>query len=424
MADTFSEKNLQSWIEILLIYAANFNNKGRRWFSCADIVMNYCIAWQEYEMTGDIRSQVGRLVSNLPKKGATNEPEVDKIDAILDIMVARGLLERKLDTIARMAFEITNKGREHDAMRILQAPEHITQKDRPKIVIIVVRDDEHRAVLDRLPTPTTVFAGNHRTYTVGKVECRSGAQYSVAVVRTPEQGPNAAQDTARDAIEDLDPAWIVLTGIGGGIPSHEFTLGDVVVATRLHDFSVGAHMEGAAPELTNQGGPMTKEVQDLLALLPALRDDLSGWESEESIRVPRPPVELTAPLFYGAKSWRHEVKKSLQFHFHHSRRTSPIVTTRAIASDGYLVKDTKIITQWKKSARDLIAVEMELSGVYVAARRRQKEYSIVAIRGISDIVGYHRNAKWTAYACESAGSFCMSLLKNMPTHFLPQFEKP
>ena len=168
---------------------------------------------------------------------------------------------------------------------------------------------------------------------------------------------------------------------------------------------------------------MTKKVQDLIALLPGLKDELAGWESEKSLSVPRPPVKFSAKLFYGEKCRRGEVRKSLKFHLQNSARTSPIAKTGAIAGDGYLIKDTKVITQWKETARDLIAVEMELSGVYGAARRRDKEYSIVAIRGISDIVGYRRDAKWTAYACESAGSFCMSLLKNMPAHFLPKLEK-
>ena len=45
-------------------------------------------------------------------------------------------------------------------------------------------------------------------------------------------------------IDDLNPEWLMLVGIAGAIPSEEYTLGDVVVATRLHDFTVRAAIEG------------------------------------------------------------------------------------------------------------------------------------------------------------------------------------
>jgi len=76
------------------------------------------------------------------------------------------------------------------------------------VVIVTIREDENRAVLDRLPG-RVIRGYTNRTYAVGKIRSRYGAEYSIAVIRTSEQGPNAAQDTARDAIEDLKPSWIL-----------------------------------------------------------------------------------------------------------------------------------------------------------------------------------------------------------------------
>jgi hypothetical protein len=45
-------------------------------------------------------------------------------------------------------------------------------------------------------------------------------------------------------------------------------------------------------------------------------------------------------------------------------------------------------------------------------------YSIITIRGLSDIVGFDRDDAWTTYACHTAGAFCVALLENMPGHFL------
>jgi nucleoside phosphorylase len=281
-----------------------------------------------------------------------------------------------------------------------------------------MRDDENEAVLDRL-SPAGFYAGKHRTYAVATVHHRTKGDYPIAVMRTSEQGPNKAQDIARDAIEDLDPEYIVLSGIAGGVPSKEFTLGDVLVATRLHDFSVGALMPNSPPQVTNQGGPMTKRVQDLVTLLPALRPQLAGWQSAESIRIPRPPVKITPEALYGDADWQKNVRESLEYQFGEQRKTEPIATGRAIASSGNLIKNAEIVAIWQKAARDLMGMEMELSGVYEAANRAHKMYSVIAVRGLSDIVGFRRDDAWTKYAAHTAGAFCVALLKNMPENFLP-----
>jgi nucleoside phosphorylase len=79
-----------------------------------------------------------------------------------------------------------------------------------------------------------------------------------------------------------------------------------------------------------------------------------------------------------------------------------------------LIKDSRIVKEWLKHARDLGAVEMELAGVQAAANRLKKQYPVICIRCLSDIVGYEREPGWTHYACESGAAFCIWLLKHMP----------
>ena len=45
-----------------------------------------------------------------------------------------------------------------------------------------------------------------------------GDQKGVAVVRCLEPGQGLAQDAARDMIDDLDPEWLLVVGIAGGVP--------------------------------------------------------------------------------------------------------------------------------------------------------------------------------------------------------------
>jgi nucleoside phosphorylase len=78
-----------------------------------------------------------------------------------------------------------------------------------------------------------------------------------------------------------------------------------------------------------------------------------------------------------------------------------------------LVKDTKILATFLlKVARQVLAVEMESAGVYRAATGRG--VPLVAIRGLSDIVGFKRAPEWTAYACHSAAAFTRAFLRTKP----------
>ena len=113
------------------------------------------------------------------------------------------------------------------------------------------------------------------------------------------------------------------------------------------------------------------------------------------------------------KFWQQKILESLQWHFGNppQRPAQPLYKTRAIASSGSLIRDTSILIQWLQNARGIAAIEMESGGVFQAAQRlRKQEYPVMAIRGISDIVGLQRDPLWTPYACHSAAAFTHALL--------------
>ncbi len=279
--------------------------------------------------------------------------------------------------------------------------------------IITTREDEFASVLKHFPK-TRYAKGRHRSYVISDLSINDTETYVIACVRCVEQGISAAQDVARDLIEDLKPQWILLVGIAGGVPEYEFTLGDVVIATRLNDFSVEAAIEGEPTKLDGKGGYMHKSIQDLLAILPAMTTELKGWNNKKKIGQDQPPVEISNERLYGDDSWKSKVKKTLLTHFNSSKKRRPICTTAPIASSNKLVKDADLLEQWQESAKQIKAVEMELSGVYTAARRMDREYPILAIRGISDIVGFERDSGWTSYACNTAAAFAYALIMTRP----------
>ena len=125
---------------------------------------------------------------------------------------------------------------------------------------------------------------------------------------------------------------------------------------------------------------------------------------------------------YGPADWRRELRKTLEHHH------GPDATPRApryvagpIASSDRLVKDPDLLVAWLQSARSLLAIEMESGGVYRAARAR---CPMLAIRGISDIVGLKRADAWTKYACASAAAFTRAFLRTRPIELGPDAAAP
>lgn len=278
--------------------------------------------------------------------------------------------------------------------------------------IITFRDDELEAVL-KFFQPFQQRKCARRSYTVASVTTNSGRVIKVAVLRSHEQGHAAAQAAASDVISDLDPKWLVLVGIAGAVPESEFSLGDVVVAGRISDFSVTAALSDGSKEYAAHSAPAHKAVQDLVSRFVPLKAQIGEWGTKERTGVDRPVVELTHDKFVGPPEWVEKVLKALQASFGPTGveiRRQPIVTSAAVGSGNMLQKDPALLKEWLIFSRDLKAIEMELPGVYEAARDVQGDRPVLAIRGISDIVGFKRSSEWTAYACLTAASFAYALI--------------
>jgi len=240
--------------------------------------------------------------------------------------------------------------------------------------------------------------------------------YRLALVRSISQGAGEAQRRTSNMIEDLDPSWLMLVGIAGGTPSSEFTLGDVVVATELHEFSVRAALFGKDIGYRLGGGAMAPEVENFIGLLVAREPELRNWNEITAIGKPSPPVDVKRRgAIYGDKDWRKEVRKSISYHFPTKlTERKPKITTRPFAGGNILMKDDALWQQWRSKARQVEAVEMELEGVYTAARTNRRVYPVLVSKGISDIVGFRRDERWTTYACETAAAAAIAMLGLRP----------
>src|SRR5947209_84240 len=196
----------------------------------------------------------------------------------------------------------------------------MTQVD---FALITIRPDEFAAVLQRFPTKVQKGKSG-RTYGIAQVPTKIGKTCSVAVVRCSEQGNDAAQQVANDVINDLDPQILLVVGIAGGVPSDDFTLGDVIISTRIDNLNVSKRFEDGREEFDIRSG-IHPGISDITASLLLYQKELAGWNDLNSITLNRPEVDLQqfetdefrAKIADGQKnaSWYRKVRASITSHF-------------------------------------------------------------------------------------------------------------
>jgi nucleoside phosphorylase len=270
------------------------------------------------------------------------------------------------------------------------------------------------AVLDRLSNRWQLNK-RREIYECATIQTSNGRQMNVTVARCLAQGNLESSIVTSQLLEEVKPRWILLVGIAGGVPANEFSLGDVLIASRYLDFSVTGAIEGARVEQNVSGGGFHSDVEKLLKHLPADRDALTGWSSTESLNQSFPPLAIPSavgdPLLYGDDKWQSTVLNSLQHHFGSGPRP-PQTHIGPTGSANVLMKDTELTRQWLSTARSIVNVEMELAGVYKACCAYNSELpKLLAIRGISDVIGYKRSHEWLNYACHSAAAFSISMIQ-------------
>ena len=290
-----------------------------------------------------------------------------------------------------------------------------TLKGQVDIGIITIRMDEFEAMLDRFDFLRMVRSPS-REYHFTRVQTALNEELGIAIARSPEQGTGPAQALTTNMIGDLNPDWIFVVGIAGGFADSDFTLGDVLLSKRVHDFSVSAALDGNVQQFQDMGGPMHQDVENLVVNLPAKKAALGDWSDPKNVGLARPaeviPSSHADPAFYGSERAREKTYKALKRHFSTaSTPRNPRFWDAPLISGNTLLKNTELADGWRQNARHAAGVEMEIAGACLAARYNGGG-RVLAIRGISDIVGYVRRPEWTEFACRSATAFAFALIKS------------
>lgn len=273
--------------------------------------------------------------------------------------------------------------------------------------ILTIREDEFAAVLHHFPV--NALALGRRQYNLSNLNGSGGLSRRIAVIRCTEQGGREAQAAAHDFLDELRPKWLLVIGIAGGRPSTEFAPGDVVISSRVYDFSVEAVLKDGERQYNLGGGPLHPQAANAAANLTASMGN-SDWNSPKMIPPKRPSLVITKDRLEGPENWRRMVKESLS---NQVGRKRPQAIAGPIASSDRLLRNAEVFGVWLKVARQVYAVDMESAGIYRAAYARQVPF--LAIRGISDIIGLKRDdPRWTTYACCSAAAFAYDFVSTLP----------
>lgn len=283
-------------------------------------------------------------------------------------------------------------------------------KGKVDFAIITLLHDEFIAVLDRFPG--VMVKSQNRSYWISRVPVRDGSTAVVAVARASELGLAETQALALHIIDDLDPHFILRVGVGVGVPGFEHTLGDVVLSMMIHYLEIETGGEYHPARFALDGNPLSHAVTNLVTANPLA---LQGWDTPESIGRNRPPVHWSRPeALDGDDGWKKRVVDSLAHHFGPSAvPRGPVVRSGSILCSDTLINDPQALEQWLGITRKALAVDMEATGVLLRATTGGgRAHPFIAILGMSDIVGFHRQPGWTDYACRSAAAFTLALVRS------------
>lgn len=249
--------------------------------------------------------------------------------------------------------------------------------DRVDIGIVTVQEIELEAVLEHIP-PYRRLLGR-RVYNLCRLKTEKEDTYQIAVLRGLSTGTTDTMEAVRDLMEELSPIWLFLVGMADGLD--EDTLGDVVVSSKIAEFTAEAELSGGQPKYSVGGGSIAREAGIVVANLPALKRSLGPWNQglgSSPRMVDRPPT----------------------------------VSTGIIASSERGIPDTRILNSWLALVRGIKAVDMESAGVFRIASNRN--VPLITIRGIGDVIGKFTSRAWRRYASYAAASFTAAFLRTRP----------
>lgn len=253
-------------------------------------------------------------------------------------------------------------------------------------VIITALEEEHTALLTKLPKPRRIppTSDDIQTYYVVNlpVVFSNGAKgkYKLITLSLIGMGRVQAATATTDAIRRWKPRYVVVVGIAGGYKKNNVNLGDIIIADQIADYE--------SQKITSSKFEIRWVVKptDSRLLGSAKHIKLTDWQ--KSVKAIRP------------------VKGNTKRHF------------GPVASGDAVVASSVLLDEFQKTWPKLLGVEMEAGGAAHAAFNAASRPSFFMVRGVSDLAdenkGTSKVEQWRSYACEVAAAYVVALLRVGP----------
>jgi nucleoside phosphorylase len=244
------------------------------------------------------------------------------------------------------------------------------------VVILTALDLEAMPFSSLLNMPS-YERSEHRAYVKGLVEGNDGNSVEVVVWPIGGMGNVRSGIATHQAITIWNPAYIILSGISGGVYKPDRALGDIIVPEQVVGYEPGKI-------LTDSTHSRFEVFRPSPGFISAARiAESTNWWAE--IPTPRPTVGAFPSVHFGVLASGEKV----------------------VASETW-TRDFADI--WPLAA----GVEMEALGVATAAYNAEEAPGIGVIKAISDWSDESKNDDWQGYAAHAAAAFAKAVIRNLP----------
>ena len=204
---------------------------------------------------------------------------------------------------------------------------------------------------------------------------------SVVAVSPGQKGMSAAATLTTKVIHDFIPRYVVMTGIAAGLKS-KVNMGDVVVAQYAWDY-------GAGKEVVENGRAVHKNTIEQIAI----DTQMETWVSrlaDDSVRL----AQIAADFKHKKPNYM------LQLH------CGPVATGAAVIANIDKVKEIQ------NQIRDVTAIEMEVYGVYYAAKWAiAPKPHFVAVKSVCDFADAEKDDDYHDYAAYTSAKVFQCLVE-------------
>lgn len=304
---------------------------------------NYVISLSRYEESIDVfKNSEGNIHSAIiyDDKNAWKEQLLDRVKVFL--------------TIANN--NVVHRSYEYDIAVICALPEEIEEISRSLEKVEKIHKDEDDEIYYR----------GYWQIPEKRIKVVFGSANQMGMV--------AATSLATKMIYNFIPRYLVMTGIAAGTDCKKMNYGDVVVASTAWDYRAGKDVrEEEKSEHLNTIKPFTIDTSFINWVRELSEDEKSLRKIWDDFQGKKPETKLK--LLHGS-----------------------VVSGASVVTDVEIVKGVL-----KEQSRDILALEMEIYGVYYAANWAIKPRpKFVALKSISDFADkdktddYHKYASYTS----------------------------